>query len=170
MSRLAFITLCTLFALLACGGPSSHVDAPDVFNPAGLKLVIGVERTKTIEVSPDGTVTTGSGEAPMKFVGQELKLADGSKTLLALQGTTLRGPTSDLGTFEGDTLLIGPLGFSIDDDGVVHLERDGSKKKMRLHFEGSVVGHKRPAMMLVALVFVLYVATNPTANLDRYVD
>ncbi len=174
MKRVVVLVI-ALFAF-ACGGDASNqpVEAPGLFDPVGLNLVIGVERTKSITVKPDGSVvSTETGQPAMMFVGSELRLADangGSKTLLTLDGNDLRGPNKSVGTFDGNTLLLGDARISVKDDGVVRFERNGSNHTMRMHFEGSVSGHRRPALMLVAVVFALYAATNPTATLDRFLD
>ena len=169
-----FALVLVAFVLVACGGATANTPEPTdpaSFTAVGLKLVIGVDRTKTLEVKPDGTVVSSeTGEAAMKFVGTELKLADESKTLIALEGDTLRTNAKTVATFQGDKLVLGEVWISVKDDGVVKLERNGSAKKMRMHFERGVPGHKRAALMLVAVVFALYAATNPRATIDQFVD
>jgi hypothetical protein len=168
MRYLAFVLVAWM---LACGGSAAPATSPGQFTATGLKLVIGVDRTKTIEVKPDGSVVSSETGTPvMTFVGTELRSADGAKTILSLQGDDLRGPTSSLGTFNGDVLTLADLQLSVKDGGVVNVVRNGSKHKMRMHFDGSVAGRKRPALMLVAFVFALYMATNPTVTFDRFVD
>jgi hypothetical protein len=39
-----------------------------------------------------------------------------------------------------------------------------------MNFVGSVKGRKRAALMLVTVIFALFVATHPTASLDRFYD
>ncbi len=167
----ALLLLLFVFAF-ACGGASSNVAEPGPFDPSGLKLVIGVERTKTFEVKPGGSVESSeTGNAVMTFVGQELRLVDGSKTLLVLDGDTLRGPNAKpVGTFEGDALSMGAMRIAVKDDGVVKLAHDGKEGSMRMHFVGTVAGHKRAAIMLVVVVFSLYVVTHPNATLDAFLD
>ncbi len=168
----------TIFFLLllalsvACGASEAQATAPEQgFNPIGLKLVIGVDRTRTIEVQPDGgIVSSDSGTRILSFVGSEMRTPDGSKAILSLQDNDLRGPEKSLGTFDGTKLNIGDIAFWIEDDGVVRLERNGNARKMRMHFDGPVAGKKRPALMLVAFVFSLYVAKNPSASIDQFVD
>ena len=160
-----------LSILLACGGASVTADAPGTFEPAGLKLVIGVERPKTFVVERDGEVTsTATGTPAMKFEGTELKTTDGTRTLLAVVGDELRAGEKKIATFDGDKLLIADSTFFITDDGVVEVSRHNETKKMRMHFEGSVVGHRRPALVLVAFVFAIYAAANPHTSFDRFVD
>jgi hypothetical protein len=167
------LVLVVVLLLVACGGGSANRAAtatPGAFNASGLKLVIGVERTKTLEVHPDGTIVSSeTGHPIMTFVGTDLRSLDGSKTILSLSGDELRGATKTVGTFQGELLTLGDLRLWVEDDGTVKMQHDGDHK-MRMHFDGSVVGQKRPALMLVALVFALYIATNPTATLDRFVD
>jgi len=156
--------------LLSCAG-AALPPPTSAFDPAGLKLVIGVDRTKTIEVTADGSVVSSeTGQAAMKFVGQDLLTTDGSK-ILSLDGDELQGPKQKhLGAFEGDVLVLGPLRLSVEDDGVVNLTQGGSARPMRMHFDRSVAGRKRPAMMLVALVFAIYAASHPNASIDQFVD
>lgn len=165
------VSIFILAFVLACGGANTPVEAPSAFDATGLKLVIGVDRAKTFEVKADGElVSSQTGNPTMKFVGSALELADGSKKILSLEGTDLRGPEKSLGTIDDSGLLLGDMHIAVKDDGEVTLERGGTSHKMRMHFEGSTVGKKRPALMLVALVFALSAATNPNASLDRYYD
>lgn len=169
--RRRLIILCVVFALACGGGVTMTPDPPGVFEPAGVKLVIGVERTRTFVVERDGEITSSdAGRSSMKFVGSELKTMDGTKTLFALVGDELRAGDKRVGSFEGDALQIGDTRFTVTDDGKVQLERHSETKKMRMHFEGPVVGHRRPALMLVALVFAVYAAANPHAGVERFVD
>jgi hypothetical protein len=168
-----YLLLLVVALVLGCGAATPAASEPGQFNAVGLKLIIGVERTKTLEVKPNGSVVNSeTGDATMTFVGTELRLADGSKTILALDGDTLRGATKTMGAFEGETLALGEgdIRMTVKNDGAVYLSHAGSERKMRMHFDGSVVGRKRAALMLVAVVFALYVATHPTASLDRFVD
>ncbi len=165
-------TSALLIALvLGCGGAAEIPDAPDAFVATGLTLVIGVDRAKTFEVKPDGSVVSSeSGRTALKFVGRDLKLPDESKTIVSLDGDALSAGGTAVGKLDGDKVLLGDLVISIRNDGEVDLTRGGSEKKMRMHFEGAVAGHRRPALMLVAFVFALYAAANPHAALDRFVD
>jgi hypothetical protein len=170
MKYLALL-LVALLLTLACGGAVPPPDAPGTFNAAGLKLIIGVERTRTLEVQASGDVVSSeAGQKIMSFVGSELRGPDGAATILTLDGNALRTPTKQLGTFDGDTLVIDDLRLWVKDDGVVMLTREGSDHKMRMHFDGSLAGHHRPALMLVAVVFSLFVAAHPGASIDRFVD
>ena len=156
---------------IACGGVTMTPDPPGAFEPAGVKLVVGVERTRTFFVERDGEITSSeAGRSSMKFVGSELKTLDGTKTLFALVGDELHAGDKRVGSFDGDALQIGDTRFTISDDGKVRLERHSETKKMRMHFEGPIVGHRRPALMLVALVFAVYAAANPHAGVERFVD
>jgi hypothetical protein len=167
MKALCLLVLC---AALACGGTITP-DAPGAFDAPGLKLVIGVERSKTFVVGRDGeVVSSATGSTAMKFVGRELRIPDGSLALLSLEGDELRTNGKHIGAFDGDTLLLGDLHISVHDDGVVDMSRAGETKKMRLHFEGNVHGHRRPALMLVAVVFAIYVVTHPGATFEQFAD
>jgi hypothetical protein len=161
--------------VVACGGFAANT--PDVsgapLDAAGLRLVVGVDRTRTLVVEPDGSVSSSdTGQTAMKFDGQELKSPDGSKTLLTLDGNVLRGPNqTTAGAFQGNNKVsVAGAWFSVRDDGVVVVEREGTEHKLRMHFDGSVKGRKRAALMLVTVIFALFVATHPTASLDRFYD
>jgi len=157
---------------VGCVGAANTPDPPGTFNTGGLRLVIGVERQKTLVVKANGEVDSSeTGQTTMKFVGQELKSPDESTTLLTVDGDTLRSPKATVGSFQGGKLsFFGDTWFSVRDDGTVYLTRDGADHKLRMHFDGSVQGHKRPALMLVAVFFSLFVATNPSVTLDRFYD
>ena len=159
---------CLIFAL-ACGGAAFTPDPPGAFDPSGVKLVIGVERTRTFFVQRDGEVVSSqTGNSSMKFVGSELRTMDGTKTLFAVVGDELRAGDKRVGSFEGDALSIGDVHFTITDDGKVQLERHSETKKMRMHFEGNIIGHRRPALVLVAFVFAIYAANNPHASIESF--
>ena len=156
---------------LACGGPSFTPDPPGAFDPSGVKLVIGVERQKTFVVQRDGEVVSSeTGNSSMKFVGSELRTIDGTKALVAVVGDELRAGDKHIGSFEGDALVIGTVRFLVTDDGQVQIERRSETRKMRMHFEGNMVGHRRPALMLVAFVFAIYAASNPHASLESFTE
>ncbi len=165
------VTALVLAFVLACGGAAFTPDPPGAFDPSGVKLVIGVERPKTFVVHRDGEVVSSeTGNASMKFVGSELRTIDGTKALVSVVGDELRAGDKRIGTFEGDALLISDVRFLVTDDGQVQLERHSETKKMRMHFEGNMVGHRRPALMLVAFVFAIYAATNPHASIEQFTD
>jgi len=156
---------------LACGGPAFTPDPAGAFDPSGVRLVIGVERTKTFVVQRDGEVVSSeTGNSAMKFVGSELRTIDGTKAIVAVVGDELRAGDKHIGTFEGDALVIGTVRFLVADDGQVRIEHHSQSKTMRMHFEGNIVGHRRPALMLVAFVFAIYAANNPHASIESFTD
>ncbi|HEX4514978.1 MAG TPA: hypothetical protein VH054_15640 [Polyangiaceae bacterium] len=160
-----------LVLVLACGGAAFTPDPPGAFDPSGVKLVIGVERQKTFVVHRDGEVVSSeTGNSAMKFVGSELRTIDGTKTLIAVVGDELRAGDKHVGSFEGDALALGDVRLLVTDDGQVEIERHSETRKMRMHFEGNIVGHRRPALMLVAFVFAVYAATNPHASIEQFTD
>lgn len=168
-----WLLLMLALVVVGCGGASANTPDPQgTFESDGLRLVIGVERPKTLVVDANGEVSSSeTGQTAMKFVGQDLKSPDESKTLLTLQGNTLTSPTGTVGVIQdGKLSFFGQTWLSVRDNGTVYLEREGTDHKLRMHFDGSVRGHKRPALMLVAVFFALFVATNPTATLDRFFD
>jgi hypothetical protein len=165
-----WIVLVVVFAL-ACGGASFTPDPPGAFDSSGIKLVIGVERTKTFVVQRDGEVTSSeTGNSAMKFVGSELRTIDGTKAIVAVVGDELRAGDKHIGAFEGDALVIGTVRFLVTDDGHVQIEHHSQTKTMRMHFEGNMIGHRRPALMLVAFVFAIYAANNPHASLESFTE
>jgi hypothetical protein len=160
-----------LVFVLACGGATFTPDPPGAFDPSGVKLVIGVERPKTFVVHRDGEVVSSeTGNASMKFVGSELRTIDGTKALVAVVGDELRAGDKQIGSFEGDALVIGGVRFLVTDDGRVQIEHHSQNRTMRMHFEGSMIGHRRPALMLVAFVFAIYAANNPHASLESFTE
>jgi hypothetical protein len=155
--------------LVACGGATFTPDPPGAFDPSGVKLVIGVERAKTFVVQRDGEVVSSeTGNGSMKFVGNELRTIDGTKPLVAVVGDELRSGDKHIGSFEGDALVIGTVRFMITDDGQVQISHHSETRTMRMHFEGRMVGHRRPALMLVAFVFAIYAANNPHASIESF--
>jgi len=156
--------------MVACGAPSTPVESAASFSAPGLKLVVGVDRPKTFVVQPDGLVVSESGNALMKFADGALQLPDGSKTVMSYDGEDLRGPEKSIGRVDAEGLTIGDVHIAIKDDGTVTLDQNGSTHKMRMHFEGAVVGKKRPALMLVAFVFGLSAAMHPHAALEQFYD
>ncbi len=165
-----FAAIAITFAL-ACGAANTPVESASTFAPSGLRMVIGVDRAKTFTVSANGEVTSSeTGNVAMKFDGSKLDLADGSKTLLSLDGSQVNAGGKPVATIDQEGLMVGGMHIVLRDDGAVELDQDGTHHKMRMHFEGAVVGKKRPALMLVALVFALYAAANPHATLDRFYD
>ena len=154
---------------LACGGAAFTPDPPGAFDPSGVKLVIGVERPKTFVVQRDGEVVSSeTGNGSMKFVGSELRTIDGTKALVSVVGDELRAGDKHIGTFEGDALVIGGVRFLVTDDGQVQIEHHSQSRTVRMHFEGNMIGHRRPALMLVAFVFAIYAASNPHASLESF--
>lgn len=154
---------------LACGGAAFTPDPPGVFDPAGVKLVIGVERPKTFVVQRDGEVTSSeSGHSSMKFVGSELRTIDGTNALVSVVGDELRAGDKHIGSFEGDALVIGGVRFLVTDKGEVQIEHHSQTRTARMHFEGNMIGHRRPALMLVAFVFAVYAASNPHASIESF--
>jgi hypothetical protein len=169
--RRQLIAIACLAVVLACGGASFTPEPPGAFDPSGVKLVIGVERPKTFVVRRDGEVVSSeTGNSSMKFVGCELRTIDGTKPLVAVVGDELRSGDKHIGTFEGDALVIGTVRFLVTDDGQVRIERHSETRTMRKHFEGKMVGHRRPALMLVAFVFAMYAASNPHASLESFTE
>ncbi len=170
----SWLLLLLAFVVASCGGAAANTPDPPgaAFNTGGLRLVIGVDRPKTLVVKPNGEVDSSeTGQTAMKFVGQELKSPDESKTLLTIDGDTLRSPAATVGAFQGGSLsFFGETWLSVRDDGTVYLSRNGADHKLRMHFEGAVRGQKRPALMLVAVFFALFIATNPTVTLDCFYD
>jgi hypothetical protein len=163
-----FVTL----LLVACGpsGPPAVAPESGPLATSGLKLVMGVERTKTFVVRDDGTVVSESGQPILTFAGNELKLADGSKTILTLDGTNLNGPDGHVGTVDGGVLTFGDMRLWIKDDGVVRVEREGSEHTMRMHFDGPVAGRRRAALMLVTFFFALNIVAHKGATFEQFVD
>ena len=164
----SWLVIGCLVLTLACGAAMTP-DPPGAFDPTGVKLVIGVERTKTFVVQRDGEVASSeTGNSAMKFVGSELRTIDGTKAIVAVVGDELRAGDKHIGSFEGDTLVIGGVRFFVTDDGQVQIEHHSETRKMRMHFEGTIVGHRRPALMLVAFVFAVYAANNPHASIESF--
>jgi len=146
-------------------------DPVGAFDPSGVKLVVGVERPKTFVVQRDGEVVSSeTGTSSMRFVGSELRTFDGTKALLTVANDEVRAGDKHIGTFEGDTLVIGTVRFLVTDDGHVQLEHHSETKPIRMHFEGRIVGHRRPALVLVAFVFAIYAATHPHASIDAFTE
>ena len=171
MARFAALFL-MLFAF-ACGGGGSPPITPESGPVAatGLRLVMGVDRPKSVEVHDDGSVvSTQTSQAVLSFSGADLKLPDGSKTILTLDGTNLSGGGSHVGTIDGGILTFGEMRIGIQDDGVVKVERAGDRHTLRMHFEGSVAGKRRAALMLVAFFFALNIATHRDASFEQFVD
>ena len=165
----SWLAIGCLFLALSCSGASMTPEPPGAFDPSGVKLVIGVERTKTFVVQRDGEVVSSeTGNSAMKFVGSELRTVDGTNAIVSVVGDELRAGDKHIGSFEGDALVIAGVRFLVTDDGQVQIEHHSETRKLRMHFEGNMIGHRRPALMLVAFVFAVYAANNPHASIESF--